>query len=90
MWYHSPPDNCVTPLSPVWSRFLVGQHWYKQWEVYVQGGDQDSSTFPGCINNAELFEGTRLLPPHVSRALDFLSSLSQQTIMSPFSVLGHW
>ncbi|KAB1253314.1 Ubiquitin carboxyl-terminal hydrolase 11 [Camelus dromedarius] len=37
-------------------RFLVGQHWYKYWEVYVQGGDQDSSPFPGCINNAELFE----------------------------------
>ncbi|XP_006864351.1 PREDICTED: ubiquitin carboxyl-terminal hydrolase 11-like [Chrysochloris asiatica] len=37
-------------------RFLVEQHWYKQWEVYVQGRDQDSSTFPGCINNAQLFE----------------------------------
>nr|XP_025132078.1 ubiquitin carboxyl-terminal hydrolase 11 isoform X5 [Bubalus bubalis] len=38
------------------SWFLVGHHWYKQWEVYVQGRDQDFSTFPGCINNAELFE----------------------------------
>ncbi|CAI9171730.1 unnamed protein product [Rangifer tarandus platyrhynchus] len=28
----------------------------EQWEVYVQGGDQDSSTFPGCINKAEVFE----------------------------------
>ncbi|OWJ99394.1 USP11 [Cervus elaphus hippelaphus] len=44
------------PLQVGESWFLVGQHWYKQWEVYVQGGDQDSSTFPGCINNAELFE----------------------------------
>ena len=42
----------------------MGHHWYKQWEVYVQGRDQDFSTFPGCINNAELFEGTRLLLPH--------------------------
>ncbi|KAK2508712.1 hypothetical protein MC885_000464 [Smutsia gigantea] len=42
---------------PVWSRFLVEQHWYKQWELYLQGRDQDSRTFfPGCINNAELFE----------------------------------
>lgn len=32
------------------------QHWYKQWEVYVQGENQDSSTIPGCINNAKLFE----------------------------------
>ncbi|XP_040121742.1 ubiquitin carboxyl-terminal hydrolase 11 isoform X5 [Oryx dammah] len=44
------------PLQVGESWFLVGQHWYKQWEVYVQGGDRDSSTFPGCINNAELFE----------------------------------
>ncbi|EHH30681.1 Ubiquitin carboxyl-terminal hydrolase 11 [Macaca mulatta] len=36
--------------------FLVEKHWYKQWEAYVQGGDQDSSTFPGCINNATLFQ----------------------------------
>lgn len=32
------------------------QHGYEQWEVYVQGGDEDSSTFPGCINKAEVFE----------------------------------
>lgn len=38
------------------SWFLVEQRWYNQWEAYVQGGDQDASTFPGCINNAELFE----------------------------------
>ncbi|KAB0349321.1 hypothetical protein FD754_014178, partial [Muntiacus muntjak] len=34
-------------------------HWrqgYEQWEVYAQGGDQDSSTFAGCINKAEVFE----------------------------------
>lgn len=84
------PDNHVTPLLPVWSRFLVEQHWYKQWEVYVQGGDQDSGTFPGCINNAKLFEGTRPLPPYISLPLEFLSLLSLQTIISPFFVLGHW
>ncbi|XP_035581279.1 ubiquitin carboxyl-terminal hydrolase 11 isoform X2 [Zalophus californianus] len=44
------------PLRAGESWFLVEQHWYKQWEVYVQGGDQDSGTFPGCINNADLFE----------------------------------
>lgn len=31
------------------------KQWYKQWEVYVQGGDRDAGTFPGCINNAKLF-----------------------------------
>ncbi|XP_045394924.1 ubiquitin carboxyl-terminal hydrolase 11-like [Lemur catta] len=53
-------ENCEEgrerPLRPGESWFLVEQHWYKQWEMYVQGGNQDSSTFPGCINNAELFE----------------------------------
>ncbi|XP_037677039.1 ubiquitin carboxyl-terminal hydrolase 11 isoform X1 [Choloepus didactylus] len=53
-------ENCESgrerPLRAGESWFLVEQHWYKQWEVYVQGEDQDSSTFPGCINNAELFE----------------------------------
>ncbi|XP_016073963.1 PREDICTED: ubiquitin carboxyl-terminal hydrolase 11 isoform X2 [Miniopterus natalensis] len=44
------------PLRAGESWFLVEQHWYKQWEVYVQGGNQDSSTIPGCINNAKLFE----------------------------------
>eukprot|EP00069_Balaena_mysticetus_P006127 bmy_18397T0 len=44
------------PLRAGESWFLVEQHWYKQWEVHVQGGGQDPSTFPGCINNAELFE----------------------------------
>uniref|UniRef100_A0A6I8NUR2 Ubiquitin carboxyl-terminal hydrolase n=1 Tax=Ornithorhynchus anatinus TaxID=9258 RepID=A0A6I8NUR2_ORNAN len=37
-------------------QFLLEQHWYQQWEAYVQSGDQESSTFPGRINNAELFE----------------------------------
>ncbi|XP_019504868.1 PREDICTED: ubiquitin carboxyl-terminal hydrolase 11 isoform X1 [Hipposideros armiger] len=44
------------PLRAGESWFLVEQHWYRQWEVYVQGGDQNSSTFPSCINNAKLFQ----------------------------------
>lgn len=66
------------------------QRWYKQWEVYVQGGDQDASTFPGCINNAELFEGTRLLLFPINLALAFLSPLALQMIISPLFVLSHW
>lgn len=44
------------PLRTGESWFLVEQRWYKQWELYVQGGDQNSCTFPGSINNAILFE----------------------------------
>nr|XP_036852250.1 ubiquitin carboxyl-terminal hydrolase 11 isoform X4 [Manis javanica] len=44
------------PLQVGESWFLVEQHWYKQWELHVQGRDQDSRTFPGYINNAEFFE----------------------------------
>lgn len=44
------------PLRAGESWFLVEKHWYKQWEAYVKGGDQDASTFPGSINNSGLFE----------------------------------
>ncbi|XP_008270769.3 ubiquitin carboxyl-terminal hydrolase 11 isoform X1 [Oryctolagus cuniculus] len=44
------------PLRAGESWFLVERDWYKQWELYVQEGNQDSCTFPGCINNAKLFE----------------------------------
>uniref|UniRef100_A0A670YYD1 Ubiquitin carboxyl-terminal hydrolase n=1 Tax=Pseudonaja textilis TaxID=8673 RepID=A0A670YYD1_PSETE len=37
-------------------RYLLENHWYKQWKVYVESGDQNSKAFPGRINNAELFE----------------------------------
>ncbi|XP_044287257.1 ubiquitin carboxyl-terminal hydrolase 11 isoform X2 [Varanus komodoensis] len=36
--------------------YLLENHWYKQWKAYVESGDQNSSAFPGRINNAELFE----------------------------------
>ncbi|KAM9576255.1 LOW QUALITY PROTEIN: ubiquitin carboxyl-terminal hydrolase 11-like [Trichechus inunguis] len=44
------------PLRPDESWFLMEQHWYKQWEVYMQGGNQNSSTFPGRINSPDLFQ----------------------------------
>uniref|UniRef100_A0A8C8RR13 Ubiquitin carboxyl-terminal hydrolase n=1 Tax=Pelusios castaneus TaxID=367368 RepID=A0A8C8RR13_9SAUR len=43
-----------TSLSP--PRYLLENHWYQQWKEYVESGDQNSSSFPGRINNAELFE----------------------------------
>uniref|UniRef100_A0A8C6X9T8 Ubiquitin carboxyl-terminal hydrolase n=1 Tax=Naja naja TaxID=35670 RepID=A0A8C6X9T8_NAJNA len=43
-------------LSASLLRYLLENHWYKQWKVYVESGDQNSNAFPGRINNAELFE----------------------------------
>uniref|UniRef100_A0A5F8GP43 Ubiquitin carboxyl-terminal hydrolase n=1 Tax=Monodelphis domestica TaxID=13616 RepID=A0A5F8GP43_MONDO len=51
----SPPPSFLS-LSPDLPRFLVEHHWYQQWEAYVRAGDQDSSAFPGPVNNSELFE----------------------------------
>lgn len=31
--------------------------WFEQWKEFVQTGDQNSSSFPGQIDNTELFEG---------------------------------
>ncbi|KAG8129760.1 hypothetical protein E2320_016547 [Naja naja] len=44
------------PLGAGEKWYLLENHWYKQWKVYVESGDQNSNAFPGRINNAELFE----------------------------------
>ncbi|XP_042307624.1 ubiquitin carboxyl-terminal hydrolase 11 [Sceloporus undulatus] len=44
------------PLKAGEKWYLLENHWYKQWKAYVESGDQNSSSFPGRINNAELFE----------------------------------
>lgn len=31
--------------------------WYEQWKEFVETGDQNSSSFPGQIDNTTLFEG---------------------------------
>uniref|UniRef100_A0A8C7W8T7 Ubiquitin carboxyl-terminal hydrolase n=1 Tax=Oncorhynchus mykiss TaxID=8022 RepID=A0A8C7W8T7_ONCMY len=38
------------------SVYLVERRWYEQWKEYVETGDQNSSSFPGQIDNTELFE----------------------------------
>uniref|UniRef100_A0A8C4YRX6 Ubiquitin carboxyl-terminal hydrolase n=1 Tax=Gopherus evgoodei TaxID=1825980 RepID=A0A8C4YRX6_9SAUR len=43
-------------LGPSPPRYLLENHWYQQWKEYVESGDQNSSSFPGHINNSELFE----------------------------------
>ncbi|KAJ8015965.1 hypothetical protein DPEC_G00002180 [Dallia pectoralis] len=36
--------------------YLVERRWYEQWKEYLETGDQNSSSFPGQIDNTELFE----------------------------------
>ncbi|XP_012681631.1 ubiquitin carboxyl-terminal hydrolase 11 [Clupea harengus] len=38
------------------SWYLVERRWFEQWKEYVKTGDQNSSSFPGQIDNTELFE----------------------------------
>uniref|UniRef100_A0A671YSL4 ubiquitinyl hydrolase 1 n=1 Tax=Sparus aurata TaxID=8175 RepID=A0A671YSL4_SPAAU len=36
--------------------YVVERRWYEQWKGFVETGDQNSSSFPGQIDNTELFE----------------------------------
>ncbi|XP_075814426.1 ubiquitin carboxyl-terminal hydrolase 11 [Microtus pennsylvanicus] len=47
-------DGRGRPLRAGERWFLVQQRWFRQWEAYVRDGDADA--FPGCIDNAGLFE----------------------------------
>ncbi|XP_064156657.1 ubiquitin carboxyl-terminal hydrolase 11 [Anguilla rostrata] len=38
------------------SWYLLERRWFEQWKEYVETGDQNSSSFPGQIDNTELFE----------------------------------
>lgn len=38
------------------SWYLLDKRWYDQWKEYVDIGDQNSSSYPGKIDNTELFE----------------------------------
>lgn len=35
----------------------MDRRWFDQWKEFVETGDQNSTSFPGQIDNAELFEG---------------------------------
>lgn len=43
--------------STMFYRYMVECRWYEQWKEFVETGDQNSSSFPGQIDNTELFEG---------------------------------
>uniref|UniRef100_A0A8C7I902 Ubiquitin carboxyl-terminal hydrolase n=1 Tax=Oncorhynchus kisutch TaxID=8019 RepID=A0A8C7I902_ONCKI len=51
-WLSSPMELFLTNTC----RYLVERRWYEQWKEYVVTGDQNSSSFPGQIDNTELFE----------------------------------
>ncbi|XP_056121251.1 ubiquitin carboxyl-terminal hydrolase 11 [Rhinichthys klamathensis goyatoka] len=38
------------------SWYLLDKRWFDQWKEYVHTGDQNSSSYPGKIDNTELFE----------------------------------
>ncbi|XP_051950170.1 ubiquitin carboxyl-terminal hydrolase 11-like isoform X1 [Xyrauchen texanus] len=38
------------------SWYLLDKRWFDQWKEYVETGDQNSSSYPGKIDNTELFE----------------------------------
>uniref|UniRef100_A0A8C1X1L1 Ubiquitin carboxyl-terminal hydrolase n=1 Tax=Cyprinus carpio TaxID=7962 RepID=A0A8C1X1L1_CYPCA len=38
------------------SWYLLDKRWYDQWKEYVHAGDQNSSSYPGKIDNTELYE----------------------------------
>uniref|UniRef100_A0A671LR31 Ubiquitin carboxyl-terminal hydrolase n=1 Tax=Sinocyclocheilus anshuiensis TaxID=1608454 RepID=A0A671LR31_9TELE len=38
------------------SWYLLDKRWYDQWKEYVHTGDQNSSSYPGKIDNTELYE----------------------------------
>uniref|UniRef100_A0A8C8K4M1 Ubiquitin carboxyl-terminal hydrolase n=1 Tax=Oncorhynchus tshawytscha TaxID=74940 RepID=A0A8C8K4M1_ONCTS len=48
-------SNLAVPITNT-CRYLVERRWYEQWKEYVETGDQNSSSFPGQIDNTELFE----------------------------------
>ncbi|XP_053360263.1 ubiquitin carboxyl-terminal hydrolase 11 [Clarias gariepinus] len=41
-------------LGDCW--YLVSRRWFGLWSEYVKSGDQNSPSFPGKINNVDLFE----------------------------------
>ncbi|XP_037334973.1 ubiquitin carboxyl-terminal hydrolase 11 isoform X1 [Pungitius pungitius] len=46
--------ECELRAGDSW--YVMERRWYEQWKEFVETGDQNSSSFPGQINNAELFE----------------------------------
>uniref|UniRef100_A0AAX7SD30 Ubiquitin carboxyl-terminal hydrolase n=1 Tax=Astatotilapia calliptera TaxID=8154 RepID=A0AAX7SD30_ASTCA len=43
-------------FTPAGDQYVVDRRWFDQWKEFVETGDQNSTSFPGQIDNAELFE----------------------------------
>lgn len=46
--------ECELRAGDSW--YVVDRRWFEQWKEFVETGDQNSTSFPGQIDNAELFE----------------------------------
>ncbi|KAF6725350.1 Ubiquitin carboxyl-terminal hydrolase 15 [Oryzias melastigma] len=46
--------ECELRAGDSW--YVVDRRWFEQWREFVESGDQNSSSFPGQIDNTELFE----------------------------------
>ncbi|XP_035814389.1 ubiquitin carboxyl-terminal hydrolase 11 [Amphiprion ocellaris] len=46
--------ECELRAGDSW--YVVDRRWFEQWKEFVETGDQNSSSFPGQIDNTELFE----------------------------------
>lgn len=46
--------RCELRAGDSW--YILERRWFEQWKEFVESGDQNSSSFPGQIDNTELFE----------------------------------
>uniref|UniRef100_A0A7N6BCA5 Ubiquitin carboxyl-terminal hydrolase n=1 Tax=Anabas testudineus TaxID=64144 RepID=A0A7N6BCA5_ANATE len=46
--------ECELRAGDSW--YVMERRWFEQWKEFVENGDQNSSSFPGQIDNSELFE----------------------------------
>uniref|UniRef100_A0A672ZZV5 Ubiquitin carboxyl-terminal hydrolase n=1 Tax=Sphaeramia orbicularis TaxID=375764 RepID=A0A672ZZV5_9TELE len=46
--------RCELRAGDSW--YVLERRWFEQWKEFVESGDQNSSSFPGQIDNTELFE----------------------------------
>ncbi|XP_072223030.1 ubiquitin carboxyl-terminal hydrolase 11 [Leuresthes tenuis] len=47
-------QECELRAGESW--YVVDRRWFEQWKEFVENEDQNSSSFPGQIDNTELFE----------------------------------
>lgn len=63
-------------------RYVVDRRWFDQWKEFVETGDQNSTSFPGQIDNAELFEGQLRFVCFSETQNDLFSSAKCRVLLS--------